>query len=84
MSSIDTATMFRDSFLESLKKRSSFAACDAIERIMERFPEYKWLERQLEEAKMLARAATRQAVSPKQFLRWRATAIAGWSRLLGN
>jgi len=35
---------------------------------MERFPEYRWLDRQLEEAKMLARAATWRPISPAQFL----------------
>jgi len=68
MSSVDTAVMFRDTLLEQLKKKASFAACDAIERIMARFPEHRWLERQLEEAKVLARAATWQPVSPKEFL----------------
>jgi hypothetical protein len=35
---------------------------------MERFPQYRWLGRQLEEAKQLARAATWQPVSPKELL----------------
>jgi len=68
MSSVDTAVMFRDSLLEQLKRRSNFAACDAISRIMEAFPQYRWLGRQLEKARVLARAATWQPVSPRQFL----------------
>jgi len=68
MSSVDTAIMFRDALLQQLKGKATFAACDAIEAIMERFPEYRWLERQLEEAKVLARAATWEPVLPRQFL----------------
>jgi hypothetical protein len=68
MSSVDTAVMFRDSLLEQLKRRSSFAACDAISRVMAAFPEYRWLGRQLEEAGVMARAATWQPVSPRHFL----------------
>lgn len=68
MSSVDTAVMFRDSLLEQLKRRSNFAACDAISRTIEAFPQYRWLGRQLEEARVLARAATWQPVSPRQFL----------------
>jgi hypothetical protein len=68
MSSVDTAVMFRDSVLEHLKRRGSFAACEAIGRIMEALPQHGWLERQLEEAKVLARAATWEPISPGQFL----------------
>jgi hypothetical protein len=64
----DTAPFFRDSILEHLKKRGTFAACDAIRNVMERFPEYAWMRHPLEEAEWFARAATWQPVSIAEFL----------------
>jgi hypothetical protein len=64
----DTAVMLRDSILEILKKRASFAACDAIRDVMNRLPQYKWLQYHLEEAESLARAATWNPISSSQFL----------------
>jgi hypothetical protein len=68
MSSHDAAVMFRDSILQHLKRRGSFAACDAIGHIIVKFPQYTWLNHHLDEAELLARAATWKAVSPKQLL----------------
>ena len=64
----DTAVMLRDSIIELIKKRASFAACDTIRNVMEKLPQYAWLNYQLEEAEALARAATWEPVSIRQFL----------------
>jgi len=64
----DTAPFFRNSILEHLKKRGTFAACDAIRNIMERFPEYAWVRQYLEDAEWFARAATWRPVSIRDFL----------------
>jgi hypothetical protein len=64
----DTAVMLRDSVLEHLKRRGTFAACEALRDVVETFPEYPGLHYQLEEAESLARAATWQPVSARQFL----------------
>ncbi|PYT57412.1 MAG: hypothetical protein DMG35_20320 [Acidobacteria bacterium] len=64
----DTAVMLRDSIIEHLKKRGTFAACEAIRSVMEKLPQYTWMNYHLEEAEALARAATWQPVSIGQFL----------------
>jgi len=64
----DTAVMLRDGILEHLKKRATFAACDAIRNIMEKLPQYTWMKYHLEEAEALARAATWQPVSVRELL----------------
>jgi hypothetical protein len=64
----DTAAMFRDSLLESLKKRGTFAACNALRRIMEKLPHYSWMPFQLEQAEEFARANTWSPVSIPEFL----------------
>jgi hypothetical protein len=64
----DTAVILRDSIIEHLKKRGTFAACGAIRNVMERFPQYTWMRYHLEEAEALARAATWQPISTRQFL----------------
>jgi hypothetical protein len=64
----DTAVMLRDSVLEHLKKRGTFAACDAIRSVMEKLPQYGWMRHHLEEAESLARAATWSPVSVPEFL----------------
>jgi len=64
----DTAVMLRDSVIEHLKKRGTFAACEAIRNVMEKLPQYTWMNYHLEEAEALARAATWQSVSIRQFL----------------
>jgi len=48
----------RDGSLEELKRRASFAACDALAAAMIRFPEYSWLRLYFDEAEFLACAAT--------------------------
>jgi hypothetical protein len=63
-----TAVMFRDQVLEHLKKRGTFAACDSIRDVMAKLPKYRWLGLHLEQAELFARAATWQAISPKQLL----------------
>ena len=63
----DTAAMFRDSLLESLKKRGTFAACDAIRDVMRELPQYGWMQFHLEEAEHLARANTWRPVSIPEF-----------------
>lgn len=68
MSPRDTAAMFRDSLLESLKNRGTFAACDAIRRVMEKLPQYDWMQFYLEQAEDLARAKTWTPVSIREFL----------------
>ena len=64
----DTAVMLRDSTIEHLKKRGTFAACEAIRNVMEKLPQYSWMRYHLEEAEALARAATWQPASICQFL----------------
>ncbi len=64
----DTAVMLRDTVLEHLKRRGTFAACEALRDVVETFPQYPGLHYQLEEAESLARAATWQPVSARQFL----------------
>ena len=64
----DTAIMLRDSVLEHLKKRRTFAACDSIRGVMEKLPQYGWMRLHLEEAESLARAATWSPVSVPEFL----------------
>lgn len=63
-----TALMLRDGILEHLKKRAAFAACEAIRNVMEKLPQYTWLNYHLEEAEALARAATWQPVTIGEFL----------------
>jgi len=63
-----TVLMFRDQVLQQLKNRANFAACDALREMMAILPQYGWLGLYLEEAELLARAATWQPVSPAQFL----------------
>src|SRR5207245_5735150 len=57
-----------DSIIEHLKKRGTFAACEAIRSVMEKLRQYTWMNYHLEEAAALARAATLQPVSIGQFL----------------
>jgi hypothetical protein len=64
----ETAAFFRDSVLESLIKRGTFAACDALRAVMQKFPDYAWLARPLEQAEWLARAATWRPVSIAELL----------------
>ena len=64
----DTAVMLRDGVLEQLKKRGTFAACDAMRGVMEKLPQYGWMRHHLEEAESLARAATWSPVSVPEFL----------------
>jgi hypothetical protein len=64
----DTAAMFRDGLLESLKKRGTFAACDAIRGVMGKLPQYGWMQFYLEEAEGLARANTWSPISIPEFL----------------
>jgi hypothetical protein len=64
----DTAVMLRDGVLEHLKKRGTFAACDAIRDVMEKLPQYAWMRHHLEEAEALARANTWRPVSIREFL----------------
>lgn len=68
MGPADMASFFRDSLLEGLKKRCNFAACDAIRGIMAKFPEHGWLGYHMEEAELLARAATWQPIAPREFV----------------
>ena len=68
MNPADTAAMLRDSILEQLKRRGTFAACDAIRHAADELPKYTWLRHHLEEAELLARAATWQPISAKNFL----------------
>lgn len=64
----DTAPMLRDGILEHLKKRATFTACEAIRNVMDKLPQYAWMNYHLEEAEALARAATWQPVSIREFL----------------
>ena len=64
----DTAVMFRDGLLEYLTRRGTFAATDAIRRVMKKVPQYDWLRRNLDEADALARANTWRPVSIREFL----------------
>ncbi len=64
----DTAVMLRDSVLEHLKKRGTFAACDAMRDVMEKLPQFTWMRHHLEEAESLARANTWRPVSIREFL----------------
>jgi hypothetical protein len=64
----DSAAMFRDGLLQYLTRKGTFAATDAIRRVMEEVPQYAWLRRNLEEAEALARASTWSPVSIHEFL----------------
>ena len=64
----DTAVMFRDGLLEYLTRRGTFAATDAIRRVMRKVPQCGWLRRNLDEADALARANTWRPVSIREFL----------------
>jgi hypothetical protein len=68
MGPVDMAVMLRDGILEHLKKRGSFEACAALREVIETLPQYPGLRHQLEKAESLARAATWQPVSARQFL----------------
>lgn len=63
-----SATILRDSILEHLKARRNFAACDAIRRAMEALPECPWIRGYLDDAEVLARAATWVPITPTAFL----------------
>jgi hypothetical protein len=76
-----TSVMLRDQILQHLKNRATFAACEAIREVMARLPQYPWLGIHLEEAELLARAATWQPVPPQQFL---ALALDRQKRLVEN
>jgi len=62
------AIMLRDQVLQNLKRKSTFAACEAIREVMNSLPQYSWLALHLEDAEELARAATWQPISPRQIL----------------
>ena len=62
------AIMLRDQVLPNLKRKSTFAACEAIREVMNSLPQYSWLALHLEDAEELARAATWQPISPRQIL----------------
>ena len=64
----DTAVILRDGVLEHLKKRGTFAACDAIRGVMEELQQYDWMRHHLEEAEALARASSWRPISIAQFL----------------
>jgi hypothetical protein len=81
MGPADTAVMLRDGILEHLKRRAGFAACDALRDVVEQLPQYPSLRHQLEEAEALARAATWQPVTARQFL---ALVFNGTKRLVEN
>jgi len=81
MGPMDTAVMLRDGILEHLKKRASFAACDALRDIVGKLPQYPGLRHQLEEAEALARSATWQPISARNFL---ALVFDGSKRLIEN
>jgi predicted NACHT family NTPase len=68
MAPADTAVMLRDGALENLKARTSFAACMAIRDVMQRLPQYPWLHYHLEEAELLARAATWEPPTAQQLI----------------
>jgi hypothetical protein len=79
MGPADTAVILRDSILEHLKKRGTFAACAALRRIMEELPQYTWLRHHVDEAELLARAATWEPISAREFL---ALALDGTKRFV--
>lgn len=58
---VDTIRFLRDGSLEVLKKRGTFAACDAIARVELRFPGYRWMRYHFDEAEVLACALTWEA-----------------------
>lgn len=64
----DSAVMLRDGILEHLKKRGTFAACNAIRDVMEKLPQFVWMRHHLEEAEALARANTWRPVAIHEFL----------------
>jgi hypothetical protein len=64
----DTAEMFGAGLLESLKNRGTFAACDALRRVMEKLPGYGWMRFYLEQAEDLARTKSWNPVSISEFL----------------
>jgi len=68
ISPVDTIRFLRDGALESLKKRGTFEACDALARIELRLPQYKWMRYHFDEAEVLACALTWKPPSPEAIL----------------
>ncbi len=61
---VDTIRFLRDGTLEVLKKKGTFAACDALVRIELHFPEYRWMRYHFDEAEVLACALTWEPPAP--------------------
>jgi hypothetical protein len=68
MGPADTIRFLRDGALETLKRRGTFEACDAIARIELRFPEYKWMRHHFDAAEILACAMTWEPPSSEVIL----------------
>jgi hypothetical protein len=58
----------RDAILETLKRRSSLEACDAIRYIISKLPQITWLKQVLLDAQTLAHSATWAPPTPSQIL----------------
>jgi hypothetical protein len=68
MSPSDTAVILRDSILEHLRRRGTWASCEAIRRVAGELPQYTWLRHYVEQAELLARAASWEPISARNFL----------------
>ncbi len=60
---------FRDSLLHHLKERGTNQACEAIQRIVDKLPELKWVKRTLLEAQDIARRKTWLPPQPDDILK---------------
>lgn len=60
---------WRDSILTHLKSRGTEAACDAIERVGDEFPDLTWVRAQLLEAKAIYRQRSWQPPQPAEILK---------------
>jgi len=59
----------RDGILDSIRNQGSFEACQAIQKIKDQFPELKWLNNVLSNAKIAARRKTWTSPQPEYVLR---------------
>lgn len=65
----DSVTDFRDSLLQYLKQRGTPKACEAIQQIINKFPELNWLKWVLQEAHDITRRQTWIPPKPGEILK---------------
>lgn len=65
---MDTIRFLRDGILEQLKRRSTFAACDALARAELHLPQHRWLRYHFDAAEVLACSSTWAAQAPRDII----------------